>query len=132
MRITTTRLVLALAIALAIQGAVFAWRYNDLLYLRQPVPAITGGDAATFRSHAAEALARPRVTREHLDTIAEAADALGSVDLEIRALERQAQLEPSNTKLKLHLADVLQKVGQSQRAEALYREILMNGKGDSR
>jgi hypothetical protein len=132
MRITASRLLLALAIALAAQGAVFAWRYRDLLYLHQPVPAITGGDVATFRAHATEALARPQVTRNHLGTIAEAADAFGSIDLEIRALERQFQLEPSNIKLKLRLADLLQKSGERQRAETLYQEVLANGPGDRR
>ena len=132
MRVTTTRLFLALVIAIVAQGAVFAWRYSDLLYLHQPVPAIAGGDAATFTARANEALARPAVTRQHLDTIADAAESLGSAELEIRALERRITLEPSNAAVKLRLADVLQKSGQLQRAEALYQEVLTNGKGGQR
>ena len=132
MRITGTRLLLAFAIALVAQGGVFAWVYSDLLYLHQPVPAITGGKATTFKTYATEALARPHVTREHLDTITTAASAFGSVDLEIRALERWTELEPSNTTVTLRLADLLQQAGQHERAETLYQQVLKDGKGGSR
>jgi len=129
MRITGTRIVVALIVAIALQAGVFTWRYRDLLYFRQPVAAITTAGPAEFEKNAAAALSRQLITRRHLETIADAAEAFGSSKVEIQALERAVSADPSDAKLKLKLADALRRSGQLPRAEVLYREVLKTEKG---
>ena len=124
MRITLPRFVVALSIAILLQAGVFAWYNTDLLYLRRPASAIVSDDANVFTQHAAEALARPKLTRKHLDTIADAAQQLGKPEQEIQALERRLAKDPSDTQVKLRLADALRRGGDLRRAEALYREVI--------
>ena len=49
---TTSKFVIGLAIAMLLQGSVFAVQYRDLLYFRQPVAAILRDDPTTFESNA--------------------------------------------------------------------------------
>jgi thioredoxin-like negative regulator of GroEL len=124
MRITIPRFVVALSVALLLQGGVFAWSNTDLLYLRQPVAAIVKDDATVFVRNADEALARPKLTRKHLDTIADAAHQLGRPAQEIQALERRVAADPTDRQLRLRLADALRRGGDLSRSEALYREVI--------
>ena len=129
MRITGPRLGVALGVALGLQAVVFAWRYQDLIYFRKPVDAITATGSDSFEQHAVEALGRSRITKQNLETIANAAETLKSPAVELRALERAVKTDPTDTRLKLKLADALRRSGQLPRAEALYADVLKNGKG---
>lgn len=124
MRITIPRFLIALVVAVLAQAGVFAWYNSDLLYLRRPVSAIVTDDANVFRQHAGGALARPNLTRQHLDTIATAAQRFGQSTEERQALERRLAKDPSDMQIKLRLADALRRQGDFNRAEALYQEVL--------
>ena len=131
MRITGSRLGIALGVALVVQACVFAWRYQDLIYFRKPVAEITASGSDSFEQHAAEALSRSQISKQKLETIADAAGTLKSPAVELRALERAVKADPRDMQLKLKLADALRRSGQLPRAEALYQDVLKNGKGGS-
>lgn len=118
------RFLLALGVALALQGTVFAMYYEDLLFLRQSPERIRAGTAGTFARHAQTALARPKLTVRHLDTIGEAASAWRLHELEISALERRLALTPDEWRVRAQLADAHRRAGNLPRAEALYRDLL--------
>ena len=132
MRITFVRFGLALLCAVLLQAGVFAWHNTDLLYFRQPLSAIEKDDAGRFAMHATGALARPKLTRQHLDTIADAAQRLGQPSLELRALERRLEKDPSDSQIKLRLADAVRRSGDLARAESLYREVIGASEQDKR
>jgi len=129
MRLTGSRLAITLGIALSLQAGVFAWRYQDLLYFRQPVSVITKAAPEEFEIYANEALNRSQITRQHLETIADAAAHFKSPAVELRALQRAVKLDPADKRMKLRLADALRRSGQFERAEALYRDVLKAEKG---
>ena len=129
MRLTGARIAITLGIAASLQAGVFAWRYQDLLYFRQPVSAIIAAGPDAFEVHANEALGRSQITRQHLETIADAAAHFKSPAVELRALQRTVKLDPTDMRMKLRLADALRRSGQYERAETLYREVLKAEKG---
>ena len=129
MRLTGARLAVALGLALSAQAGVFAWRYQDLIYFRQPVAVISQAPADEFERYANEALNRSQITRQHLDTIADAAVSFQSPVVELRALERAVKVDPTDARLKMRLADALRRSGNYKRAEALYLEALKSEKG---
>jgi DNA-binding SARP family transcriptional activator len=121
---TFRQFVLLLGLAVAAQAAVFTRYYTDLLYLRQPVAALTQGPVEEFRAKAESALGRQRLTRHHLDTIAETARRTGQADIEVRALEQLTALHPADTAISLRLADAWRRTGRLQEADTLYQRIL--------
>jgi DNA-binding SARP family transcriptional activator len=121
---TFRQFVLLLGLAIAAQAAVFTRYYTDLLYLRQPVAALTQGPVEEFRAKAESALGRQSLTRHHLDTIAETARRTGQADIEVRALEQLTALHPADTAISLRLADAWRRTGRLQEADALYQRIL--------
>jgi thioredoxin-like negative regulator of GroEL len=121
---TISKFLIGLIAALFIQAGVFAWYNADLLYLRQPASVLAAGDPDAFAQYATEALARPRLTRRHLDTIAEVSAQFGQSLQEVEALQRRLERDPSDTTIKLRLADALRRSGQFDRAEQMYREVL--------
>ena len=123
---------LIFAVLVAIEASVFAYYYDDLLFLRRPMGLIVAGSPDGFRDRAERALARERLTRSHLETIAQAADAFGTVDLEVRALERLAIDYRSDWNVRLRLADAHRRAGQYGQAERLYREVLEITSGSPR
>ena len=124
---TTARFLIGLAIAMLLQGSVFAVQYRDLLYFRQPVTAILRDDPTTFESNARTALTRRKLTRQHLDTIAGAAQRFGKTDIEIGALERRLELDPEEPGVRLQLGDALRRAGRFSDAEALYSDLVRPG-----
>lgn len=127
---TIKRFLLVFAVGVLLQASVFAVYYNDLLFLRQPVALIAIGSRDTFTAHAAHALGRAKLTTQHVETIAAAAQAFHLPDLEVRALERRVKDDPDNEAARLRLADALRRAGQYDRAEALYIELLGNPKAN--
>jgi thioredoxin-like negative regulator of GroEL len=121
---TVKRFLLVFAVGVLLQASVFAVYYNDLLFLRQPVTLIAMGSRSTFTTHAVHALGRAKLTAQHLETIAGAAQAFHLPDLEIRALERRVQDDPVNESARLRLADALRRAGRYARAEQIYIELL--------
>jgi hypothetical protein len=120
----TRRFLLAMTAALLLQGTVFAIYYDDLLFLRQPMPEITSGPAERFAEHAVAALGRRHLTVKHLDTIAGAAQAFGLHDVEVTALERRLVAAPEDRSGRLRLADALRRAGRLSAAEAIYLDVL--------
>ena len=121
---TIPRFLTALVIALLIQAGVFAWYQDDLLYFRQPASAIAHDDVQRFTGHATGALARTGVTRQHLDTIADAARSFGQTSIEVDALTKRLALDPSDTTVTLRLADALRRAGKFALAESLYQRVI--------
>ena len=124
---TTAKFLSGLAIAMLLQGSVFAVQYRDLLYFRQPVTAILRDDPTTFESNARSALTRRKLTRQHLDTIATAAQRFGKTDIEVAALERRLELDPKEAGVRLHLGDALRRAGRLSEAENLYSDLSRPG-----
>jgi len=120
----TRRFLGVLALALLVQGTVFAIYYDDLLFLRRPVADIVSGPADKFRRHAEAALSRPKVTVSHLDTIAGSAAVFAMGDVEVAALRRRTAATPADTSALLRLADALRRAGQFSDAEAIYLGLL--------
>lgn len=126
---TIPRFLLVFAIGVLLEASVFAVYYNDLLFLRQPVAAIAGGSRDRFVTQATHALGRSKLTAEHLETIAAAAEALHAPDLEVRALERRAAGDPQNESVRLRLGDALRRAGRYDRAERVYLDLLAGSTG---
>ena len=129
---TVRQFLLVFAIAAALQAMVFAWRYNDLLYLRRPLTAIESDSPDAFSRRAAVALARRRLTYRNVETIAEAAKAFHLSSLEVQALERHVTADPSDLQSRLRLADAYHGMGNDSRAERIYLEILQLTRSEAR
>lgn len=121
---TSRRLALVVVMTLAVQGLVFAYYYEDLLFLRQAVDVVASAPDEVFREHALAALKRTRLTRRHLETIAAAAQRQHSVDIEVQALQRLALEYRQDASMRLRLADGLRRAGRLAEAEAIYLELL--------
>ncbi|MFN7981415.1 MAG: hypothetical protein U0Q11_06120 [Vicinamibacterales bacterium] len=119
-----TRFFLVALLALLCEGGVFAYSYRDLLGLRQTRELTTPSEQAEFVQYAEQALARPKVTRAHLELIAARAQTLGNKSLEIRALDACATLDPNDVQLTLRRADAARRAGDLRRAELLYADVL--------
>jgi thioredoxin-like negative regulator of GroEL len=128
---TVRRLVMALFVAIALQTGVFAWRYRDLIYLRQPVDAVAR-DADALEASVETALQRTRLTAGHLEAIAVAGAHTGRVAWEVEALSRRLTLDPDDVQVRLRLADALRRAGDLARAETLYLDVLRTSQGVSR
>ena len=118
------RFLVVLVVALLLQATAFAIHYDDLLFLRRPIPEIVGGSKATFISHAETALGRRRLTVKHLDAIADAAGTFGLIDMEVTALERRVVATPSDRAARLRLADALRRAKRFAEAESIFLDIL--------
>ncbi len=129
---TPRRYIPTLMVALLLQAGVFGWYQSDLLYLRRPVTAIVSDGPDAFRRHASTALSRERLTRQHLDTMAEAAKALGQPELEIESLTRRLAMDPSDAAITMRLAEAVRRSGDLARAEALYLSVLRSSQESSR
>ena len=119
-----TRFFLVALLGLLCEGGVFAYSYRDLLGLRQSGPLATPAEQTVFVERAEHALSRRKVTREHLEIIAAKAQTLGNRQLELRALDACAQLDPDDVQLALRRADASRRAGDLRRAEELYGEVL--------
>lgn len=121
------RLALVAVLAFAVQGVVFTYYYEDLLFLRQPADQVASAPADVFRRHALAALDRSRLTRRHLETIAAAAQRQHARDIELAALQRLALEHRDDLWIRLRLADVLRRSGRLEEAEAIYLGVLRHG-----
>ncbi len=119
-----TRFFLVAVLALLCEAGVFAYSYRDLLGLRQTRNLSTPTEQAEFLQYAEQALARPKVTRAHLELIAARAQTLGNRSLEMRALDACATLDPNDVQLSLRRADAARRAGDLRRAEQLYADVL--------
>jgi thioredoxin-like negative regulator of GroEL len=128
---TLSRIAIMFGLLLVAQGGVFVWRFADLIYLRQPVEDVAGNREA-FHVHAIDALGRTQLTRQHLDTLADAAARLGDVRIEAAALERRLEKNPDDVRIKLRLADALRRAGEFDRAATLFNDVLLHATGDAR
>jgi len=119
-----TRFFLVAVLALLFEGGVFAYSYRDLLGLQQTRNLATPTEQSEFLQYAEQALARPKVTRAHLELIAARAQTLKNTSLELRALDACAKLDPDDVQLSLRRADVARRAGDLRRAEQLYADVL--------
>jgi tetratricopeptide (TPR) repeat protein len=124
---TLRKLLIGFVVVLVLQCGLFAWNYSDLLYFRNPTSTIAQDGVAAFIAQADEALKRPTLTRQHLETIADTARALGQTKYEITAVQRRLLMDPHENAIRLRLADLYRRNGQLDRAEALYQEVLVRG-----
>jgi hypothetical protein len=129
---TLPKFFVTLGFVALLQSGVFAWRYSDLLYLGQTESAIAGSSRETFAENAEAALARPTLTRRHLDTIAAVARKFSQPGFEVRALWRRVDLDPRDRQLKLQLADALRRSGALAESEALYSDVLRASGSEAR
>jgi hypothetical protein len=125
------RFLLVLAAGVALEAAVFAAYYDDLIYLRQPLGAIAAGERGAFLHHATDALRRPKLTMQHLETLAAGAQLLRLHHIEVQALERLVHANPSDRSTRLRLGDALRRAGELTRAEAVYVGLLTDLSGEA-
>lgn len=118
--------------AFLLQGAFFAWYYRDLIALRQPVATLAAAERGAFETDARRVLGRRRLTRAHLETLSEAAKRLGLTAIEVRALERRAEEDPADRRVRFRLADALRRSGDFSRAEAIYLQLLASDSSEAR
>ena len=118
------RFLLALAAGVALEAAVFAVYYDDLIDLRRPVGVIAAGERDAFLRHATDALRRPKLTAQHLETLAASAQLLRLHHIEVEALERLVRNSPSDRSARLRLGDALRRAGALSRAETVYVDLL--------
>lgn len=123
------RFACALAVMLAVEGAVFAAYNRDLLFLRTPVEELADAPIDTIRAHAVSALERDRVARRHLDAIAHVARLRGLDDIELNALTRLRERYPQDPEVALLLADALRRGGRYREAEIVYQQLLAPSPG---
>jgi hypothetical protein len=123
------RFACALAVMLAVEGAVFAAYNRDLLFLRTPVEELARAPIDAIRGHAVAALERDRVARRHLDAIAHVARLRGLDDLELNALTRLHERYPQDPEVALLLADALRRGGRYTEAESVYQQLLSPSHG---
>jgi hypothetical protein len=121
---TITRISLLFVLALVCEVGVFATSYQDLLFLRQPVERLLSETPTTFAAQAEKALSRPRLTRQHLETIAATGRGFQMSALEVRSFERLVSDYPSEPELRLRYADALQRSGDYTRAQRIYQDVL--------
>jgi hypothetical protein len=114
----------AFVIALLLEAAGFAYYYRDLLYLRRPATTLLADSAPSFAEHATSALDRRRLTRQHLETIANTAQGFNLRGIELRALRRRSELDPLDATLRLRLADALRRSQHFDEAEQMYLDVL--------
>jgi hypothetical protein len=117
------RFLLVLAAAFVVQAVVFAASYRDLLALRTS-PAVLAASPAALGHVAETALARPTLTRQHLETLAAAAQEAGRLDLEVRARERLVQQAPGEAGPAIAYGDALRRAGKLDEAEVVFRAVL--------
>ena len=125
---TFARLALVVAGLAAVQALVFAYYYEDLLFLRQPVDIVVAVPSDEFNGHAASALQRSRLTRDHLETLAGASQRRGETDIEVRALRRLTLDHPNDKSIALRRADALRRARYFDEAETVYLQILQDSK----
>jgi hypothetical protein len=117
-----------LGVALAAQAGVFAFTYRDLLALRKD-PTTLAHSRAAFAKVAESALARPMLTRRHLETLAQAAHESGDLAIELQALERLTVLSPAEPGLALRYGDALRRAGRHDDASHVFQRLIDRGYG---
>jgi hypothetical protein len=119
------RFALVVGVMLLVEGAIFAVYNRDLLALNRLSSGGEPGDAGSVQTHAAMALERSRLTRQHLETISSVAQRYTLPDLELQALERLRTGAPDDSGVSLRLADAYRRARRFPEAEALYRALLV-------
>jgi hypothetical protein len=117
------RFAAVMAVAFALQAVVFSSHYQDLLALRAPATELAASPR-TFQRLAEQALARPRLTRAHLERIAEAATLCGAIDIEVSARERLWSIAPDEPHLGAQLGDALRRARRFDESERVFRQLL--------
>lgn len=117
------RFFLLLLVAVAAQGAWFAYHYSDLLALRSSASDLAASPDH-FRTVAAQAMQRPELTRHHLETLADAAKITGDIEIEVTARQRLWESYSSEQHLGLQLADALRRAKRLDDAERVYQQLL--------
>ena len=112
-----------LSVALAAQAGVFAFTYRDLLALRKD-PTKLAQSRSAFAKVAESALARPALTRRHLETLAQAAHESGDLAIELQALERLTVLSPDEPGPALRYGDALRRAGRHRDASRVFQSLI--------
>jgi hypothetical protein len=119
-------------VGVLLESVVLAVQYDDLLYLRLPAPVLASGPRDLFLRRAAAALQRPKLTRQHLETVAAVAQDIGNIELEIQALERIVGASDDDRRSRLRLADAWRRGGKLDAAEEAYLTLLGDASGGKR
>jgi Flp pilus assembly protein TadD len=129
---SSARIILVVAVLAAIELGVFRWRYTDLVYLDQSVAVLAQEPADRFTPNVDRALMRESLTRDKLETIAQAAAARSDRDLALRALKRLANEYPADAGVHMRLAEALRAAGRMDEAAAAYRHALATTAGSKK
>jgi Flp pilus assembly protein TadD len=117
------RFLTVLGLAMAAQAGLFAVYYRDLIALRREPTALADRPSA-FSAVAQAALSRPRLTRRHLETIAEGARSSRHAEIEVQALARLAELAPEDPSVALRYGDALRRAGRYDAAARVFQQLV--------
>lgn len=120
------RFTCALAVLLVCEVMYFGYHHRDVVRLNRSREALLS-DAA-FADDARMALRRERVSRRVLERVADASGGRSDFDLQLRALDRIAELWPTDPGVQLRRADLLRSLGRLAEAERIYQAQLASGK----
>lgn len=118
----TRRVLMALAVFVAVELGVFYWRHHDVVRLSVSRDAVVAD--SQFSETARAVLARDRISRRVLERVADVAHERQEFDLQVRALERIAGTYPEDAHIRLRLAQALRDAGRLDEAERIYRAEL--------
>lgn len=120
------RFTYVLAVLLLCEVTYFRYHHLDVVRLNRP-PEVLLTDA-TFADDARAALRRDRVSRWVLERVAAASAGRADFDLQLRALDRIAELWPTDAGVQLRRADLLRSLGRLSEAERIYQVQLASVK----
>ena len=115
------RLLIVLAVATALQIVAFRYLHRDLLWL--DAPARAHAEATTRRASATSALARPQLSRRHLEALIRVTDRDDLRDLQVVALHRLARRHPDDPAVLLRYAEALRLNGQFDEAARTFAVV---------
>ena len=122
---TLRHLVAFLAVLTCLETVLFVAGNWDLVYLSQPRSRLeTAATAEGVRSAANRALNRHRLTRRHLETIAQVSARRGDRELNLRTLQRLASEYPADDGVVERYGNALRTAGRADEAEDVYRRHL--------
>ena len=121
---TMMRFACLMLVAVAIELVIFRHVFRDLVFLQQPVARIASDPQQRLQEYGSKALLRPKLSRNHLETLARAAWQTGDRALHAQALARLARDYPDDREIQLRRADSLRLRGRLDEAAAIYHEAL--------
>jgi len=120
---TPLRLFIILLVGIVAEVGAFRLAYADLIGLREPASVVAARPHAC--DNVADALTHKRLTREHLERVADVARRCDDLDTQIDALGRlRDQLKVTDPQVLLRLGEALRRAERLDEAERAFRQLV--------